>query len=392
MHIVFIGTTIGASLNFRGSLIKKCIQEGHRVTLLATDYTEQTRTQVSELGAIPLNNPLNRASFNPIDDIMGCYKLYKLIKEIKADCVFSFFVKPVIFGTISAKCAGVKHIVCMIEGLGYFFTKRPIRQSIISKVIKWIQVYLYSISLPLANKVILLNPDDNKDLIESYKIKVKSLHILGGIGVPLDAFQYTPITNIDHITFLFVGRVLVDKGVFEFIRAAYNIKKIYPMARFKIVGDIDPNNPASLSQDKFIQLKDDNVVEFCGFQINILSHLQNCHVFVLPSYREGVPLSVQEAMAVGRPIITSFVPGCKETIINGDSGYFVEPFCADSLAEKMMTFIDTPHLASEMGIRAHERAKTLFNRDEKDNELLNIITNGSVKKDLHTNIKKKYLL
>jgi glycosyltransferase involved in cell wall biosynthesis len=167
-----------------------------------------------------------------------------------------------------------------------------------------------------------------------------------------------------------VGRLLFDKGIREFIDAAYNVKQKYPHVIFKIVGDCDPQNPASLSEKDKKNIHDEGLITVTGFDANVLNHLSTASVLVLPSYREGVPLVVQEAMAMGRPIITTDVPGCRDTIEDGISGYYVPPFNAQQLAEKMMLFCEKPELIKTMGKKAYERAALLFNRIDKDNSLI----------------------
>ncbi len=391
--LALIGTDSAAILNFRGTLIQRLVNDGHNVYVFASNYDPASKEQIRCLGAIPIDNPVNRSSLNPFADLIGCFKLAGILRTLKPTCVFSFFVKPVIFGSIAAKLSGnfignlsaklsrvssenstknsftPPRILAMLEGLGYFFTKRPDPDSFKTRLVRSIQVCLYRVSFLCIDQLILLNTDDNKDLIERYKLKVRDLKILGGIGVDLEKFKpaqphHTPIT------FLFVGRLLFDKGIREFIAAAYIVKQAYPTALFKIVGDCDLQNPASLSEKDKTDLRDKGIITVVGFDANVAGHLDAASVLVLPSYREGVPLVVQEAMAMARPIITTDVPGCRDTIEDGVSGYVVPPFDAKRLAEKMILFCETPEQIDLMGKKARARANLLFNRIDKDKTLL----------------------
>ncbi|CAO5675713.1 MAG: N,N'-diacetylbacillosaminyl-diphospho-undecaprenol alpha-1,3-N-acetylgalactosaminyltransferase [Holosporales bacterium] len=380
MKVVFIGTSIEASLNFRSSLIQLLIEQGYRVFLFATDYSTDSKQKVLNLGAIPIDSPLNRSSFNPFLDIWGTFKLIKILKDIKPDVVFSFFSKPVIFGTLSAYFAKTPKIIGMLEGLGYFFTIRPEKDSFKIKCIRKVQAILYKICFKKLDLLILLNSDDEKDLVQNYNLNVNSLHILGGIGISLKDYSYSkPVA--DPITFIFVGRMLFDKGIREFIKAATNVKKRYSNVGFKIAGNIDLKNPSSLTIEEKNSLEKDGVIEFMGFKKDIRPFLKESSVFVLPSYREGVPLSTQEAMATGRPIITTNVPGCKETVVDGKNGFIVPPFDAEALAIKMIYFIEHPNSIEEMGKKSYDLAKKMFNRFEKDDILRQLILN-------HTNAFK----
>jgi len=373
MKIALLGTTAQVSLNFRKPVIEKLSQDGHDVYLLCNDYNKETREQARKLGAQPIDSPLSRSSLNPISTIRETRHLSKIFKDIKPDVVFSFFSKPSIFGTLAAHYAKVPKIIAMLEGLGYYFTERNKRASIKDTFIKRIQILLYRFSFKKLDQLILLNTNDYTDLIATYKIKPKKTTILGGIGVDFSHFFYTPITH-HYINFLFVGRLLHDKGIREFVKAAKNIKKDFSKTVFTVVGDIDPQNPASHSLEEKKRFEDNDIITFKGFTENIKQELIDSSVFVLPSYREGVPLSTQEAMAIGRAIITTTTPGCSDTVQEGRTGFLIPPFSANALELKMRYFIMNKHKIKDLGYNAHVFAKKQFNTRTQSATLCTWIT------------------
>ena len=373
MKIALLGTTAQVSLNFRKPVIEKLCRDGHQVYLLCNDYNKETREQAKKLGAEPVDSPLSRSSLNPLSAILETHRLSNIFKKLKPDVVFSFFSKPSIFGTLAAKYAKIPKTIAMLEGLGYYFTERKKKTSIKDVFIKFIQIALYRLSFKNLDLLILLNTDDYTDLIDKHKIKPKKTSVLGGIGVDFSHFFYTPITH-NHVNFLFVGRLLYDKGIREFVEAAKNIKKQYPKTLFTVIGDIDQQNPASLSLKEKKELEDDEVINFKGFTNNVKQSLIDSSIFVLPSYREGFPLSTQEAMAIGRGVITTTAPGCSCTVQEGRTGFAIPPFNADALEKKMKYFIMNHHKIKELGYNAHIFAQKQFNAAKQSATLCAWIT------------------
>ena len=373
MKIFIIGNVSSMMINFREELIKLLVSKGHDVYCLVSDYNEESRKKIISLGAIPLDHTLNTKGLNPCKDLVATYDLVKLFRQHRPDAIFSFFVKPVIFATIAAKIARVPRIVGMIEGLGGAFTVYKNGQTKKAKIIKTIQVLLYKISLPSLDELIFLNNDDKKDLIDRFDIKVKSINILGGIGVDLDKFSYTK-APIDPINFIFIARLLAEKGIFEYLEAAKIVKEKYKDVKFYIFGSFDEHNPFGLTQEELKPYLDSDVVIYPGFVNDIKERIVNSSIFVLPSYyREGVPRSTQEAMAIGRAVITTNSVGCRETVEDGVNGFLVPPFDSKILAQKMTYFIQNPDMIVQMGIESRKIAEVKFNINEKNERLAKII-------------------
>lgn len=370
MKICLIGTVASSTLNFRKTFIELLIQEGHEVYVFATDFSEKTSATIKALGAEPVSYQLNRGGLNPFADIKSAIQLKNKIKAIAPDIVFSYFSKPVIFGTLAAKLAKVPRIVGMLEGLGYAFTPEPPhkKESFKKKLVRAIQIFLYKISFRYLDRIIFLNPDDPVDLLEKHKIKVKDVQILGGIGVDLEKFKPTP-PSLDPIRFLFIGRLLAEKGIFEFLKAAEIVKQQHPEVEFIVLGAIDKDNPSSLSQSDLDYYKQANIIIHPGHVDNVQAWIEKSSVFVLPSYREGVPCSTQEAMACGRAVITTDVPGCRETVVNGSNGYLTRVGDHINLKEKMMLFIMQKEKIIEFGKESLIIARNNFDA-KKQNEKL----------------------
>ena len=374
MKIVLIGTVASSFLGFRKDLITELLSRQHQVYAFTSEYNEEELKKIEQLGVIPVTYQLNRGGLNPLADIKATYLLSKKIKAIAPDLVFSYFSKPVIFATLAAKMAKVPNIIGMLEGLGYSFTEQPEGLSKKTQLIQQIQIALYKISLPLLDTLIFLNHDDPKDLLDTHSITVKKVEVLGGIGLNLECYPYQPISNIESpINFLFIGRLLKEKGIHDFVFAAKKVKEKYPDSSFTVLGAIDSANLGALQQSELDDLIALGIVNHPGHVSDVQDWIVNSHVFVLPSYREGVPRSTQEAMAIGRAVITTDVPGCRETVIDGVNGFLVEKWNPQALAEKMIYFIEHPEQIKNMGYESYQIAQEKFDADKVNQRLLKLM-------------------
>lgn len=273
---------------------------------------------------------------------------------------------------MAARAAKVPLKIGMLEGLGYTFTEQPEGQTIKTKLIRNIQVLLYKMAFPCLDKMIFLNRDDQQDLMQKYNLTVPKVHVLGGIGLNLAEYPYTT-ARISPVKFLFIGRLLKEKGVFELIHAIRIVKLKYPYAHFTILGAIDHQNMGALKQEELDRLIAEKLFEYPGYVTNVKDWITDTSVFVLPSYREGVPRSTQEAMAIGRPVITTDVPGCRETVVDGVNGFLVPKWNPEALADKMCYFIENPEQVNKMGLKSYEIAQEKFDAEKVNSKLIEIM-------------------
>ena len=260
----------------------------------------------------------------------------------------------------------------MLEGLGYYFIDDPRNVAGKKKLIRMMQVLLFKISIPLLDRLIVLNKDDKKDIQVTYKIKCKNVSVLGGIGVDLKEYPFSlPVEYPVH--FIFIGRLLVEKGINEFLDAAEYLQEVNDDVKFSVFGEVDPENPGGVNLDRLRKLQDKGVIDYPGAVNDIPKRLAESSVFVLPSYREGMPRSTQEAMSSGRAIITTDVPGCRDSISNEVNGLIVPPRDAGSLIKAMNRFVSDPCLVTKMGKESRRLAEEKYDKDVVNKKLLSLV-------------------
>ncbi|AKX54028.1 glycosyltransferase family 4 protein [Thiopseudomonas alkaliphila] len=375
MNIALVSQNVSPGLLiFRKELILTLASQGHKIYCFAIDYTDNTREQVESLGGIPVDYSLNRTGLNPIRDIYDTWALSRKLKKIQPGLMLSFFSKPVIYGSLAAKLAGVPKRIGMLEGLGFTFTEQPFPLPFKVKLIRWIQVQLYRLSIPLLDKIIFLNADDPKDLLRTYSIKAKKVEILGGIGLDLFDYKFLLPDTKKH-RFIFIGRLLSEKGINEFVAAAKIVKAKHSTVEFVVLGGLDKGNPGGLTENELDSLISENLIIYPGYVDDVSSWIASSSVFVLPSYREGVPRSTQEAMAIGRAVITTDVPGCRETVEDGVNGFLVPKWDVPALAGAMNKFIENPSLISEMGKESYRIAQEKFDVNIVNKRLISMLFN-----------------
>ena len=373
MKFALIGTVSASVFNFRTALIQELVKQKHTVYVFCVDFDEISKSNIENIGGIPVDYSLNRAGINPIRDLVDTWKLFRQLKKIAPDGVLSYFVKPVIFGSIAARMAAVPRNIGMLEGLGYVFTDLPTGLKRKQRILRWVQVFLYRLALPGLDRLIFLNPDDSADLLSRNGLKAKNVSILGGIGVDLEKYPYIPLDSQKSPSFIFVGRLLAEKGINEYVAAARKVKSLHPEARFVVLGGLDEENPGGLSRLELDDLITSGIVEYPGHVSSVMQWLIDASVFVLPSYREGLPCSTQEAMAVGRAVITTDVPGCRETVVDGVNGYLVPRWDSEALAEKMLCLVRDPALVVRMGEESRRLAEQRFDADEVNARLIQML-------------------
>ncbi len=355
--LAFISNLATSLINFRGPLIKTIHQQGVKVYALAPDYDDQTRAAVRALGGIPVDFSMSRTGMNPLRDVGDIVNLALLLRRLRVDATFSYYIKPVIYGLLAARVAGVKQRFAMIEGAGYAFTDDE-ELSWRRKLLRNLVTRMYRTSLRFAHLVFMLNPDDKQLFVGQKMVAPEKVHLLNGIGLPLEHYLEVP-PAVEPLTFLLIGRLLKEKGVYDFVEAARIFKRKGARANFIILGDVDVN-PGSIRPEEVAEWVKEGIVEWPGHVPDIRPWVAKSSVFVLPSYREGLPRSTQELMAMSRPVITTDVPGCRETVVDGINGFKVPVRSPSALADAMMRFADNPELISSMGKASREIAVEKF--------------------------------
>lgn len=372
--IILIGNNANSLINFRGSLIKALIDSGVQVFALSPAYTPEEKLAVEQLGAQALTYPLSRTGVNPLQDLKTLLALRSILLRIKPDVTLAYFAKPVIWGILAAWLAAVPRRVAMIEGLGFAFTDDGRPPSIKRRLLRSIVTTLYRLALARAHRVLLLNRDDLAELTRLGLVRADQAENIGGIGVDLAQWPQMPLPS-GPFTFALAARMLREKGVLDFVAAARLIKQKHPSVRFLLLGGLD-ENPGALARADVQQWVDEGIVEWPG-HVPMLPWLSQCSVYVLPSYREGLPRSTQEAMAIGRPVITTDVPGCRDTVIEGVNGYLVPPRNPAALAAAMQRFVSNPALVATMGAQSRRLAEERFDVHKVNQKIMAVLGFGA---------------
>jgi len=366
-HVAIISPYARTVVSFRGSLIRELIGCGCRVSVLAPDFTPQIRAEVAQLGAAPVDYPLDRTGLHPFRDLFTLWSLWKILRDIHPTIVLAYNVKPIIYGLLAG--GRVERRVALIEGLGYAFTQTEpsVRQCILRYLVR----QMYRIALKRAHAVLFLNPDDQREFCRLSLVSAEQAVLLGGIGVDLSEYMPAP-TVLEPITFTLAARLLREKGIVEFAEAAQRIKQRYPSTRFLLLGGLD-TNPGALREHEVRQWAEAGFLEWHGHVPDVRPYFAQTSVYVLPSYREGVPRSTQEAMAMARPVITTDAPGCRETVIDGVNGFLVPPRDVDALVRAMERFIQQPELILTMGQASRKLAEERFDVHKINQRILAVL-------------------
>lgn len=340
-------------INFRGKLLDAISNLGYEIHILAPELSRHQKEleSLSKLGYYLHEVPLQRTGTNPITDLRTLLSSYSLLRKIKPDVILSYTIKPIIYGTLAAWLAKVPKRFVLISGLGYTFSEID-EQDTRTSLQKFIHS-LYTQALTKSDKVFFQNPDDLQLFKKLGVLKPNiAATIVNGSGVDISRFNVLPfpIYSSGEIkpSFLLIARLLKDKGLVEYIEAAKIIKSRYPEAQFHLVGYID-ENPAAITQSQLDEWINSGVVNYWGKLNDVRPAIAASSVYVLPSYREGTSRSVLEAMAMGRPIITTDAPGCRETVKDSVNGFLVPIKNVDGLVDAIEKFIVQPELIKTMG-------------------------------------------
>jgi glycosyltransferase involved in cell wall biosynthesis len=348
--------------NFRLSLAQELRNQGHEVLLVSPPGDFHKLLQANGFPWIPF--PLSRQSIKPFPELWTIWHLIRLYRRVRPDIVHHFTIKPVIYGSLAARILQIPGIINSITGLGHLFIDTGAR----TRLLRTIAKVLYRISLR-RTQAIFENPEDRDIFIQNRLVKAEQSHLILGTGVDVEKFRPTAKSNGTPVV-LFSSRMLVTKGLLEFMEATRLLKQKGIPARFALAGRTDPGNPASIPEQQINVWKDSGLLEWWGWQDDMPSTLAQADIFCLPSYREGVPNALLEAAACGLPIVTTDVPGCRDVVTHGLNGLLVPVRNASVLADALETLLSDAPLRDQMGVAGREIAVNKFGLGKVNEETL----------------------
>lgn len=353
MKIIFCDNTLWGLVNFRGEVIRHFMRKGHQVVLVAPEKEDkQMRTTIPDgVRYIPVK--MARTSLNPVKDFGYFMRILKIFRAERPDYIFNYTIKPNIYGSIAARLCGCRS-TAMMAGLGYIF----INDSLLLRIARTV----YRFGLLFTDHLIVLNSFIREMVVQKRFCNPKKIVFLEG-GEGIDIRKYTKYDNASATTtFLFIGRILWDKGYDEFSKAARKVKALYPDTRFELLGSMDPSYPKSVPEERLRHDEADGILKYIGFTHDMNSVFERKGIVItLPSYSEGMNRALMEACASGKPIITSDVPGCREAVDDGVNGYLVPVKNADALADAILRYIRlSEDEKRRLSDKSRVKAETLF--------------------------------
>ncbi|WP_447035638.1 glycosyltransferase family 4 protein [Vibrio alginolyticus] len=366
MRIFVVGSFPNSLIKFRSELLILLKNKGHSVTAMSSGACTDEICLINESSEYYIDYPISRSGLNPYHDIVTLFSLAKIFKKNQPEIVLAYTIKPIIWGAVAARFVNVPFFYAMVTGLGYAFQKGGFAKNLLNSLVK----FLYRVALKKSKGVIFQNRDNMQVFIDEGIVSQEKCFLVNGSGVDLSHYQLSPLSPKPH--FLLIARLLGDKGIREYAKAAEIVKQQYPEAVFELVGPEDPS-PDGIKLDEIDKWGSSGAVEYRGATTDVRPFIENCSIFVLPSYHEGMPRTVLEAMAMGRPILTTDVPGCRETVVNGENGWLVEKANVEQLAERMVWFIENQNQWPVMGKKSHTMANEKFDVHKVNAEILKIM-------------------
>jgi glycosyltransferase involved in cell wall biosynthesis len=363
-RVALIGGFGDLVVKLRGSLIRALRIAGHEVVVCvpppSADARPGVETGLRDLGVRLVESPLDRTGTNFLSEVAARAFYGDFMRRERPDAVLAYNPKPIFHAVMAARRAGVASVTAMVTGLGYAFTSTELK----ARALAVVAMGLYRRALPMARSVIFQNEDDRRFFDHLGLLAgVRSVHQVPGSGVDLSRFPAVPPGDASGVTtFLFAGRLLRDKGIVDFVEAARALRALRTdesTFRFRVAGMID-SNPSAVTASDLEHWTRGGMIEHVGRLEDVRPALAACSVFVLPSYREGMPMAILEAMATGRAVVTTDAPGCRETIVDGESGMLVPPGAPAALAVALEQFLEDRTLAARMGQAARVRAEREF--------------------------------
>lgn len=353
MKVVVLSSFTTSLFWFRIDMMKSFLDAGYEVLAVGEAPEAEWVQRFQELGIRYRQIPVQRNGTNPIRDLKTLKALYALLKEERPDKIFTYQAKTVIYGGIAASLLGIREVYPLIAGVGSVFLGEGLKKKLVRKIL----VAEYKLSMKHAPRVFFQNRDDLAVFTSNGILPAEKAVMLNGSGVNVDKFIPTALPK--ETSFLCISRLIRDKGVCEYLEAARKIHQLHPQVRCVLVGPFD-TNPSAIKPEELQPYLDDGSVEYVGEQKDVAPWLRDCTAYVLPSYHEGTPKTVLEAMASGRPTITTDAPGCRETVEDGVNGYLVPVKDVDAIVAAMERIIADPASTAQMAENARRIAEEKY--------------------------------
>ena len=367
MKIAVLSSHTPSLFWFRIDMMKSFLASGCEVVAFGDEPVEVWGEKIAEKNIKYRQIKVERNSTNFLKDIKTFISIIKALKEEKPDKIFCYQAKTVVYGSIAARMVGIKNVYSLIAGLGSVFLGGGLKSRLVCAILS----LEYKVAFKCCKKVFFQNHDDSSAFINRKIVSEDKIVYINGSGVNTEEFVPSEIPEVP--AFLYIGRLIKDKGIVEYLEACRKVKDECPHIRCMLVGPFD-TNPSALKPEELQTYIDDGIIEYFGQQSNVKDYIKQCWVYVLPSYHEGTPKTVLESMACGRAIITTDAPGCRETVEDGVNGYLVPVKDVNSLAEKMKVLIQDKELVRKMGTISRDIAVDKFD--------VNIV-NGKIKETMN---------
>lgn len=354
--IVVLASYAPSLILFRAPLLAALTRRNYRVVAAGPPCAD-TAQKLRAMGVEYVGVAGSRTGLNPVRDVSYFLRLTALLRRLRPVAIISYTAKPVIWGSLAARAARVSRRLAMVTGIGSILADRDRAASGLARIL----MLLYRVALGACHRVAFQNPDDLAEFVEHGLVARDKCFQVNGSGVQLEHFKETPVSQ--QPVFLLIARLIADKGIREYAGAARALKQRFPAARFRLVGWFD-ENPTALRKEEVDEWVALGYIEYAGHLTDVRPEIAAAMVYVLPSYREGTPRTVLEAMAMGRAIVTTDVPGCRQTVQDGCNGYLVPARDVDALTSALERFLMNPSLAVTMGQRSREIALSKFDANK----------------------------
>ena len=361
---LLIGTSPISLINFRKELIKSLIVNGHQVIVMVSKFTSTEVENIKNLGVEYIDYSVERNSLNPLADLKTLLNFIKVFTSENPDIVLAYTIKPVVWGGLASRLFKF-NFYALITGLGFAFQGDSFKRKFLTKLV----VFLYKAALKKSKAVIFQNTDNRDVFVSKGIVELSKTHVVNGSGVDLEKYNVESLPR-GGIKFLCLSRLLGEKGLREYAEAAKIVKNKFPDVEFNLIGPEDSSPDAILLNE--VDTWSD-YINYKGSTDDVRPYIKDSHVYVLPSYHEGLPRSTLEAMSMGRPVLTTNAVGCKETVEEGVNGFKVPVKSSEALAKKMIWFIENSDQIERMGIESREMAEDKFDVHKVNEEMLKIM-------------------